>query len=160
MVEGAELAELEWDTYRSDRKDNNVNNLHLVTTVKDAAFEQGVRAGLARGPDRCRAQNFTRSLVNEPGNVLPPPSLAARAQAMCREAGLACEVYSSEKIQELKMEAFWAVAKGSEQPPALIVMTYQPGRRDRGRAGAWPGRQGHHLRHRRISIKPADGWRR
>jgi leucyl aminopeptidase len=45
---------------------------------------------------------------------------------MCEEAGLKCEVFSSEKIQALKMEAFWAVAKGSVEPPALIVMTYEP----------------------------------
>jgi leucyl aminopeptidase len=39
---------------------------------------------------------------------------------------LACEIYSTEKIRELKREAFWAVAKGSAQPPALIVITYEP----------------------------------
>ena len=158
MVEGAELAELEWDTYRSDRKDNNVNNLHLVTTVKDAAFEQEVRAGFAEGQIVAAAQNFTRSLVNEPGNVLTPTELAARAQAMCREAGLACEVYSSQKIQELKMEAFWAVAKGSEQPPALIVMTYQPaGGVTEGAPVLGLVGKGITFDTGGISIKPADG---
>ncbi len=67
------------------------------------------------------AQNFTRSLVNEPGNVLTPTVLGERAAAMCAEFGLKCEVYSTEKLH-----AFWAVAQGSAEPPALIVMTYEP----------------------------------
>ena len=72
------------------------------------------------------AQNFTRSLVNEPGNILTPTELGKRAAAMCAEVGLKCEVHSTPKLQELKMGAFAAVAQGSEQPPALIVMTYEP----------------------------------
>jgi leucyl aminopeptidase len=45
---------------------------------------------------------------------------------MCAEVGLKCEVYSTEKLHELKMGAFWAVSQGSAEPPALIVMTYEP----------------------------------
>jgi leucyl aminopeptidase len=126
MVEGAELAELDWDTYRSDSKNSNINNLSLIIEVKDEATGKEARSGFAEGLLLAAAQNFTRSLVNEPGNILTPTELGTRAKAMCDEAGLACDVFSSQKIQELKMEAFWAVAKGSEQPPALIVMTYKP----------------------------------
>ena len=126
MVEGAELAEMDWNTYQSDRKDSNINDLYIVIEVKDEITEQQTRTGFAEGLIIAAAQNFTRSLVNEPGNILTPTELGARTKAMCDEAGLDCEVFSSQKIQELKMEAFWAVAKGSEQPPALIVMTYEP----------------------------------
>jgi len=126
LVEGAELAEPDWDTYRSDRKDSLINELTLIAKVADENTQQEMQTGFAEGLIVAAAQNFTRSLVNEPGNVLTPTELGARAKAMCEEAGLGCEVYSSEMIQELKMEAFWAVAKGSEQPPALIVMTYEP----------------------------------
>jgi leucyl aminopeptidase len=40
--------------------------------------------------------------------------------------GLQCEVHSTAKIKELKMGAFWSVSQGSEEPPALIVMRYEP----------------------------------
>jgi leucyl aminopeptidase len=126
LVEGAQLAELDWDTYHSDRKDSNINELALVSKVVDDNSAQQMQAGFHEGLIVAAAQNFTRSLVNEPGNVLTPTELGARAKAMCDEAGLACEVYSTEKIRELKMEPFWSVAKGSAEPPALIVMTYEP----------------------------------
>ena len=122
LVEGAAIAEVDWDTYRSDRKDCAVDSLTLIAGETSA----GAQRGFEEGQIVAAAQNFARSLVNEPGNVLTPTELGVRARAMCDEAGLKCEVHSSEKIRELKMNAFWAVAKGSAQPPALIVMPYEP----------------------------------
>jgi leucyl aminopeptidase len=126
IIEGAELADMDFDTYRSDRKDCSVRSLTLIATQLDTVTQQQIGAGFSEGLIVAAAQNFARSLVNEPGNALTPTVLGARTTAMCDEAGLKCEVYTSEKIQELKMEAFWAVAKGSAEPPALIVMTYEP----------------------------------
>jgi leucyl aminopeptidase len=45
---------------------------------------------------------------------------------MASETGLKWEVSSTEKLHELKMGAFWSVSQGSEQPPALIVLRYEP----------------------------------
>ena len=155
IVEGAEIAEVDYDTYRSDRKDHSVGSLTLIAGDSDRT---AVQLGFDEGRIVAAAQNFTRSLVNEPGNVLTPTVLGARAKAMCDEAGLKCDVYSSEKLQELKMEAFWAVAKGSAQPPALIVMTYEPeapttaGSPVLGLVG-----KGITFDTGGISIKPADG---
>ena len=126
IVEGAEVAELDWDTYRSDRKDLSVRTLTLLSAVPDASTRTDLESGFTEGLTLAAAQNFARHLVNEPGNVLTPTVLGARAKAMCDEVGLACEVFSTEKLTELKMGAFAAVAQGSSEPPALIVMTYTP----------------------------------
>jgi leucyl aminopeptidase len=42
------------------------------------------------------------------------------------EFGLQCEVHGADKLRELKMGAFLGVAQGSDEPPALIVMRYEP----------------------------------
>jgi leucyl aminopeptidase len=126
LVEGAELGVLDWDTYRSDRKDTSIDSLTLIANPGDAATTSDMQRGFDEGLIVATAQNVTRSLVNEPGNVLTPTVFGARAKAMCDEAGLKCEVYSSDRIQALGMNAFWSVAKGSAEPPALIVMTYEP----------------------------------
>ena len=156
LVEGAEFAQLDWDTYRSDRKDCSVDSLTLIANQTDAA--DATQRGFDEGLIVAAAQNFARSLVNEPGNVLTPTVLGARAKAMCDEAGLKCEVYSSDKVQELKMEAFWAVAKGSAEPPALIVMTYEPATAPAADAPVF-GLVGKGITFDTggISIKPADG---
>jgi leucyl aminopeptidase len=154
IVEGAEVGEVDWDTYRSDHKDTAVDSLTLIATGADAGTERGFDEGRIVAA----AQNFARSLVNEPGNVLTPTVLGARAKAMCDEAGLKCDVYSSEKLQELKMNAFWAVAKGSAEPPALIVMTYEPATKPADGAPVL-GLVGKGITFDTggISIKPADG---
>jgi leucyl aminopeptidase len=158
LAEGAELAQMDWDTYRSDREDHAVDSLTLIANATDANAQSDMQRGFDDGLSLAAAQNFARSLVNEPGNVLTPTELGARTKAMCHEAGLKCEVYSSEKLQQLKMEAFWAVAKGSAEPPALIVMTYEP--QTTPSAGAPViGLVGKGITFDTggISIKPADG---
>ncbi len=157
LVEGAEFGQLDWDTYRSDRKDTSVASLTLIAPESGSVAMFDIQRGFDEGLILAAAQNFARSLVNEPGNVLTPTVLGARAKAMCDEAGLKCEVYSSEKIQELKMEAFWAVAKGSAEPPALIVMTYEPERMPADAPVIGLVGKGITFDTGGISIKPADG---
>ena len=71
------------------------------------------------------AQNFTRDLVNEPSNRLTPVLLAQRASDMAVEFGLESEILGPEEIRGLKMGALLAVARGSEEPPRLIVVKYE-----------------------------------
>jgi len=122
LVEGAVLADFEIDIYRSDRKDTSVSAVSVLVASKDSEVEAGFAEGVVIG----EAQNFARSLVNEPGNVLTPTELGKRAKAMCDANGIACEVHSTAKMQELGMGAFLAVAQGSSEAPALIVMNYIP----------------------------------
>jgi leucyl aminopeptidase len=126
LVEGAVVAEVDYDTYRSERKDLSVHGLSVIAKESEKSTMAELQKGFEEGQIVAAAQNFTRSLVNEPGNVLTPTELGRRAAEMCAEVGLKCEVYSTEKLLELKMGAFAAVAQGSAQPPALIVMTYEP----------------------------------
>jgi leucyl aminopeptidase len=123
-VEGAFVGDFDPDTYRSDRKDQSVKSFTLA--VPAAAGKTAVEAAFAEGVIVGESQNFTRSLVNEPGNKLTPTILGQRAAEMAAEVGLGWEVHSTEKLHELKMGAFWSVSQGSEEPPALIVLRYEP----------------------------------
>ncbi|HWG20137.1 MAG TPA: leucyl aminopeptidase [Terracidiphilus sp.] len=122
-VEGAFVGDFDPDTYRSDRKDLSVQSFTVAAVGADkAAVEAAFREGIIIG----ESQNFSRTLVNEPGNKLTPTEFGRRAEAMAKEVGLQADVYSTNKIKELKMGAFWSVAQGSEEPPALIVLRYEP----------------------------------
>jgi leucyl aminopeptidase len=158
LVEGAELAELDYDIYKSDRKDTSVHALTVLAGDAHGKTRTEIQDGFAEGLILAGAQNFTRALVNEPGNVLTPTVLGQRAAAMCAQSGLQCEVYSTPKLLELGMGAFHAVAQGSAQPPALIVMTYEPnGRAKPGSPVLGLVGKGITFDTGGISIKPADG---
>jgi leucyl aminopeptidase len=154
IVEGALVGNFDPDYYRSDRKDQKIDALTILASGNSdqAALEKAAHEAQVIG----ESQNFTRDLVNEPSNRMTPTILGDRAKKMCQEVGLKCEVYGADKIKELKMGAFWSVAQGSDEPPALIVMTYEP-------AGA-PAKpvlglvgKGITFDTGGISIKPADG---
>jgi leucyl aminopeptidase len=124
IAEGAVLGDFDSDTYRTDRKDRSIELLSILApasadkSVLEAAHREGVIVA--------ESQNFARTLVNEPGNRMTPTILGQRAAEMAAETGLRCEVYGIDKLRELKMGAFLSVTQGSDEPPALIVLRYEP----------------------------------
>ncbi len=152
IVEGAFVGNFDPDTYKSDRKDQKIDSVTVVARGDQAKLQKAIEEGRIIG----ESQNFTRDLVNEPSNRMTPTILAERARKMAQEVGLKAEVYGPDKLKELKMGAFWGVAQGSDEPPALIVLRYEP-----ADAPATPllGLVGKGVTFDTggISIKPADG---
>ena len=123
-VEGAHIALFNLDKYRTvDKEDRTVERLAVVMTGSDA---EAVRRGAERGRVVGESVNFTRDLANEPGASMTPTVLAERAQEVAREFGLGVEVLERALIEEEGMGSFLSVARGSEQPPKLIVLKYMP----------------------------------
>jgi len=154
IIEGALVGNFDPDYYRSDRKDQKIDALTIIPSGKadQAVLERAAHEAQIIG----ESQNFTRDLVNEPSNRMTPTILGERARKMCQEVGLKCEVYGADKIKELKMGAFWSVAQGSDEPPALIVMKYEPtGALEKPVLGLVG--KGITFDTGGISIKPADG---
>jgi leucyl aminopeptidase len=155
IVEGAFVGDFDPDTYRSDREDKSIRDLTVVATgdskAASAAFDEGKIIG--------ESQNFARELVNEPGNKLTPTIFGKRVGKMAKQVGLDCEVYGEKKLRELGMGAFLSVTQGSDEPPALIVMTYEPKKGGHKKGGPVLGLVGKGITFDTggISIKPADG---
>jgi leucyl aminopeptidase len=152
-VEGAFVGDFDPDTYRSDRKDQSVESFTLAAPA--GADRAALEAALAEAVIIGESQNFTRSLVNEPGNKLTPTILGRRAVQMAEEVGLDCKTYSTDKLHDLKMGAFWSVSQGSAEPPALIVLRYEPEGVNEGPILGLVGK-GITFDSGGISIKPAD----
>src|SRR6202023_3593966 len=152
IVEGAHVGNFEPDYYRSDRKDQKIDALTVVASGDKSALEKAANEAQVIG----ESQNFTRDLVNEPSNRMTPTILADRAKGMAAEVGLNCEVYGADKIKELKMGAFWSVAQGSDEPPTLIVLRYEPAGAPEKPVLGLVGK-GITFDTGGISIKPSDG---
>lgn len=73
----------------------------------------------------CESIIWTRNLVNRPGNVVQPQSIADDAIKMSEKLGLTCEVLDSAGMKEKGMNALLAVGKGSVAEPKLITLKYQ-----------------------------------
>lgn len=151
-IEGAFVGDFDPDVYKSDRKDQKIESVTIVANGDQSKLHAALEQGRIVG----ESQNFTRVLVNEPSNRMTPTTLADRAKTMCSEVGLQCEVYGADKIKELKMGAFWSVAQGSDEPPALIIMKYEPAGAPEKPVLGLVGK-GITFDTGGISIKPADG---
>jgi leucyl aminopeptidase len=148
-VEGAILADFEPDQYKTDPKkgDKKVNTF---------AVAGGSAAGLKRGKILGESQNFTRQLINEPGNILTPTLMAQRAKEMSASSGLECEVLDQAKMTKLGMGALLGVSQGSAEPPAFIIVRYRPKKATSKDHLALIGK-GVTFDTGGVSIKPADG---
>ncbi len=120
MVEGSILADYRVDNYKTVEADTAAIGKVLLCADADAT------GGIDRGRAVAESQNFARGLVNEPGNVLTPIELAARASAMAQESGLEIEILEQEQMAALNMNALLGVAQGSDNAPTLMVVKYRP----------------------------------
>jgi len=149
-VEGAVLADLENDRYKTDPKKNEKH-------VDSFAVLGGSQAAVNRGRILAEAQNFTRDIANEPANVLNPTVLAGHAKKMASEYGLECEVLDQDRMRQLGMGALLGVAQGSAEPPALIVIRYKPANAPTSKDHLGLIGKGVTFDTGGISIKPSDG---
>ncbi len=156
IEEGAIIGDFDPGYYKSDRKDDKDHKIDTLTIVVEDSDQKSLEAALETGRIVAESQNFARDLINEPSNRMTPNMMAERAKKMASEVGLICEAYGADKIKELKMGAFWGVAQGSDEPPALIVLRHDPvGAVDKVHLGLVG--KGVTFDTGGISIKPADG---
>jgi leucyl aminopeptidase len=125
IAEGALTADFESDKYKTEKKDaKSVDSMALT------GFPEQDRAAAEKGLERGRviadSQNFARDLINEPSNKLTPKTLAEKAEAMAKQAGLSADILDEKRIADLKMGALLSVAQGSAEPPRMMVVTYTP----------------------------------
>ena len=128
-VRQATIAALE-ATYRFDgfksKKDEVRRPLRKLTLAVERRNELGpAEEALQQGLAIAEGAAFARNLGNTPPNVCNPTWLAEEARAMAKELKLGCEVLEAADMEKLGMHSLLAVAKGSHQPPKLIVLTYK-----------------------------------
>jgi leucyl aminopeptidase len=87
-------------------------------------------AALNRGQAIAQGMNLAKDLANLPGNICTPTYIAEQAQELAKSHQLTIEVLEQKDMEALKMGAFLSVAKGSRQPPKLIVLQYAGGKKD------------------------------
>ena len=150
LTEGVILANYEGTSYKTSGPPvawlERVE-LRAAGKVDDAALERGRVLG--------ECTNLARELSNEPGNVLTPRAFADRATTLAKAAGLGVDVLDEKQIAELKMGLLLGVARGSDQPPRVIVLRHEPKSAPKGVVLGLVGK-GITFDTGGISIKPAD----
>ncbi len=111
------------DELKSQREPdaNGADTVGLLLKTRNAAAERGLRHGEAVA----NGMELTKRLGNLPPNICTPSFLADEARKMAKKWKLDVEVLEAKQLEALKMGSLLAVAKGSVQPPRLIVLKYK-----------------------------------
>src|SRR5713226_9675358 len=127
VIQSAVMGLFDTDKYRT--KDKEKRELDRIVVVIEGADEKALQRGAERGGIVGEAVNFTRDLANEPGAYMTPTILAARAKESARKFGLTFDVLDQKQMEKLGMGSLLGVSRGSDEPPKLIVLKYEPPKR-------------------------------
>jgi leucyl aminopeptidase len=160
IAEGLTLAEFNVGLYKTDEEAAGAVPAWTVIVTSDARATLASAAdAVARGRILGECSNLARDLANEPGNALTPREFARRAGAIAGEGGVSVEILDETRIADLGMGLLLGVARGSSEPPRLMVFRHDPpGAPDTPVLGLVG--KGITFDTGGISIKPADGMER
>lgn len=97
----------------------------IIVVERDAAKLPAMELGVSRGRILAEATCLARDMINEPANYMTPTHMAQIAQEAADDFGLECEILEREQMEELGMGSLLGVAKGSQQPPKLIILRHR-----------------------------------
>ena len=153
IAEAIVLANFDSGVYKS-RNDNPFFVSEATVFTADGAGDAAA-TGRAMG----ESINAARVLVNEPGNLLTPRVMAEKAAALGSVDGVTAEILDEKQIAALGMGLFLGVARGSDEPPRLLVLKYAPAGAPADKMLGLVGK-GITFDTGGISIKPSDGMER
>jgi leucyl aminopeptidase len=124
-VEGAVLGTYAFDRYRQE-KDEFFAKEASLTILAHPDHEADAEARKARYAWVAENVNRARDLINEPGSVVTPESIAADSGEIAREVELEIEVLDPSALRARGYQGILRVGAGSANPGRMVVLRHVP----------------------------------
>lgn len=124
ITEGSLLGLYRFGKHITKDEDNH-EVTELIILEKDKDKVAALERGCYKGKILSEATNLARDWVNEPANYMTPTDLAKVAQKIAKSNGLSVTIMDREQMEKEGMGLLLGVARGSCQPPKLIVLKYK-----------------------------------
>lgn len=141
-----------WKSEKSEHADPR----WLAVMLEGEFVDDAVRSAARTAEAEARGIMLARDAANDPANVMTPSAFAEKARSVAVRHGMPIRVLGAAELEAEGMNACLAVARGSAEPPCMIVMEYTP----RGAEGQDPVvlvGKGLCFDSGGISLKPAKG---
>jgi leucyl aminopeptidase len=115
QIEGFYLASYNYKAPKKENKEKFIENLYFAGFRKNFLNET---------VNICKNVFLLRDLMNMPSNIVTPSFIEQKAREIARQNKLKIKVYTKEQAKKIGMEAFYAVAKGSNEPAKFIILEY------------------------------------
>ena len=131
FAEGCLMAHHRFEAYKkpasslSDEKKKgvSVSSFEVWTHPQD---EKAMGRGFKTGEVFAESTTLARELINTPACDMTPTRMAEEAKRIGKLPRLSVKIYDEKDIQKMGMGCYWAVAKGSIEPPRFIHLHYKP----------------------------------
>jgi leucyl aminopeptidase len=97
----------------------------MLIAVREKEKVPILELAIGKGKLIAEATNLARDMVNEPANYMTPSQMAETAKEIASKYNLEFKVFDRDDMEEMGMGALLGVAKGSNQPPKLITLSYK-----------------------------------
>ena len=115
FLEGALLCTYRFEKYRKSEEDPKLRGITLLSGDK-------LTGQLRQMKTLASAVHLARDLVNTPSNDMTPSALVKAARSL---KNVSVRVIDRKGAEKLGMGAYLSVARGSDEPPRFIVITYR-----------------------------------
>jgi len=130
QAEGLLLGLYDFNLYKTEVKPPLTSLGRVTWVINDRRQLPVVQAALERASIIADAAMLARDLGNHPSNVATPSAIAELARSLAAELKLRCTIMERVEMEQLGMWALVGVARGSQEPPKLIMLEYKGGRAD------------------------------
>ncbi|MCX8028420.1 MAG: leucyl aminopeptidase [Brevinematales bacterium] len=151
LIEGLLLGTYKFEEFISKKESDKKTSLEKAYVLKpnlDIDFD--------RIADRVKVVVdgvfLARKLQNLPSNVATPTYISQIAKMECEKVGVKVKIIDKKEAEEMGMNLYLAVARGSEEEPKFVIMEYEGG------GDKWYGLLGKGITFDTggISLKPSD----
>ena len=103
--------------------------LNKIAIYVDKVDTKQAESGLKQGLAIAAGVSLAKDLGNLPPNICTPIYLGEQAKKLAKAYGFKVEVLEEAEIRKLGMGSFLGVAQGSVEPPRLIVLQHNKGKK-------------------------------
>lgn len=121
-VEGAIVGSYTFDKYRKEKTDRSKLRIHLAA-MREADITN--KRYLSRYTIVSEAVNEARDLINEPGSVVIPETMAETARRIGKETGLDVKIWDEKRLDREGYNGLLQVGRGSRHPPRMMRLAYR-----------------------------------
>ncbi|MEI7613554.1 MAG: leucyl aminopeptidase [Betaproteobacteria bacterium] len=146
-----------FDQFKSKKQDTPAALRKIVLAVDCSGDLPLAEEALAQGLAIAEGVTLARNLGNLPGNVCTPTYLADTALKLAKAHTIDCKVLERAEMEKLGMHSLLSVAKGSHQPPKLIVLNYRGAKAGKNSKPLVLVGKGITFDSGGISLKPGEG---
>ena len=117
VVEGSLLGGYQFRAYKTENEGLDAEVVEIIGSGEDEIAEAAVLA---------EATNLARDWVNTPAKDQSPAALAEVISTPATEVGISVEIWEERRITDEKLGGLLGVAAGSDRPPRVVILRYEP----------------------------------